>query len=127
MSRRTSSVTGSGRLHVPLEKGRKTDSGARNGYQTYNAALRGGSGGTFARCRKLPILTQFAPLTGGKWVVFLEIRDYGLRGEPPASMSRASGKQLRDAASVSFEHISGLGQPRQVCGTNQGASQSDRK
>ncbi|TWU43577.1 hypothetical protein Poly51_63190 [Rubripirellula tenax] len=45
-----------------------------HGYQTYNAALRGGSGGTFARCRKLPILTQFAPLTGGKWVVFLEIR-----------------------------------------------------
>ncbi|TWU49006.1 hypothetical protein Poly51_49100 [Rubripirellula tenax] len=59
---------------VILEKRHHRHSGACDGYQTYNAALRGGSGGTFARCRKLPILTQFAPLTGGKWVVFLEIR-----------------------------------------------------
>ncbi|TWU44639.1 hypothetical protein Poly51_59080 [Rubripirellula tenax] len=70
----TSGFTGPGGKGQPSENARKPGSGATHGYQTYNAALRGGSGGTFARCRKLPILTQFAPLTGGKWVVFLEIR-----------------------------------------------------
>ncbi|TWU44635.1 hypothetical protein Poly51_59040 [Rubripirellula tenax] len=73
----TNCISGPGRLGVPFVKTRKPGSVACDGYQTYNAALRGGSGGTFARCRKLPILTQFAPLTGGKWVVFLEIRRCG--------------------------------------------------